>query len=388
MEMLRQCLRPAKEKLEYKRKTGVREGKYWTDNALTARVMKGAETVKILILGAGAIGTMLGVSLALSGRSVTFFDRSTVCEEIARRGLKLVVDGVEKRLRDVNTISEEELHMHEEPFDLAILSVKSYHSEAILKTLERKSFVSLLTIQNGVGNEEMLSTRFGPKQIFSGAITLPVAVHGLGEVEITNRKGGIGLAAVHEGDSYNDLGTLFRRAGFCVELYRSYRALKWSKLLLNTVGNALSAIMDIPPSGIFYNRQLTKIEKLAFMEALAVMKARKIEVVDLPGYPVKALSTIFSLFPPTLIEMIMTAKVGKARGSKKPSLALDLASQSPFSEVEMLNGAVVREGNRLNIPVPVNAMLYETLTAMVKGEIPHDSMKENIDALMKKAGLR
>jgi len=350
--------------------------------------MKGEETVKILILGAGAIGTMLGVSLAVSGRSVTFFDRAAVCEEIARRGMKLVIDGVERRLSDVNTISEEELHMHGEPFDLAIISVKAYHSDAILNTLERKSFVSLLTIQNGVGNEEMLSTRFGPKQIFSGAITLPVAVHGLGEVEITNRKGGIGLAAVHQGDSCNELGSLFSRAGFCVELYRSYRAMKWSKLLLNMVGNALSAITDIPPSGIFYNRQLTKIEKLAFMEALAVMKAQKIDVVDLPGYPVKALSMLFSLFPPTLIEMIMTARVGKARGTKKPSLALDLASGSPYSEVEMLNGAVVREGNRLNIPVPVNAMLYETLTAMVKGGIPCDSMKENIDALIKKAGLR
>ncbi len=350
--------------------------------------MKGAETVKILILGAGAIGTMLGVSLAISGRSVTFFDRSTVREEIARKGLKLVVDGIEKSLRNVKTISEEELRRHEEPFDLAVLSVKAYHSEAILNVLERKSFVSLLTIQNGVGNEEMLAARFGSRQIFSGAITLPVAVNGLGEVEITNRKGGIGIAAVHKSDSCNEIGSLFRRAGFCVELYRSYRELKWSKLLLNMVGNALSAILDMPPARIFYDRQLTKLEKFAFMEALAVMKALKLEVVDLPGYPVRALSMLFSLFPPTLIEMIITARVGKARGSKMPSLALDLSSQSQSSEVEVLNGAVVREGNRLNVPVPVNTILYETLKAMMKGEIPRDSMKGNINAMIEKAGLR
>jgi len=343
--------------------------------------------VKILILGAGAIGTMLGVSLALSGRSVAFYDRPEVCGEISARGLKLVVNGVEKELRNAGTISEEGLREIEEPFDLAILSVKAYHSDAILGMLDRKSFVSLLTIQNGVGNEEKLVKRFGPKQIFSGAITLPVAVRAPGVVEITNQKGGIGISAVHEGDSCNEIGSLFRRAGFSVELYLDYRELKWSKLLLNMVGNALSAILDVSPAGIFYDRQLTKIEKLAFMEALAVMKAQKLDVVNLPGYPVKALATMFSQLPPTLIEMIMTAKAGKARGSKKPSLAIDLLSQSQFSEVEVLNGAVAREGKRLNIPVPVNEALYEILTAMVNGEIAGDSMKGNADAIMRKAGL-
>jgi 2-dehydropantoate 2-reductase len=104
-------------------------------------------------------------------------------------------------------------------------------------------------------------------------------------------------------------------------------------------------------------------------ECLAVMEAQKFEVVDLPGTPVRALAFATTL-PLWLSRLLLSRAAGAGRGAKMPSFHIDLHSGRGKSEVEYLHGAVVRAGEKFNVPTPVNKILTATLIALTNKEIP------------------
>jgi len=341
-------------------------------------------SLNILILGAGAIGTMLGVHLIRAYEDVTFTDRPEVLEKLAKEGATLRSMDKEHHIEHIKTIGSKELSISSTCYDLVIMAVKAYHVGDVCTLIKRESFKNLLIIQNGVGNEEIVAGRFGPQGLVSAAITLPVARATDGAVEVTNPRGGIALAPVNSGESIASIEGLFRRSGFEVKSCKNYREMKWSKLLLNMIGNAASALLDMSPSEIFSDRKLTGLEKRAFIEGLEVMKALKLKPVDLPGYPVRLIATLFRLSPPTLLEIIMTTSGSGSRGDKMPSLHIVLTAGSSLSEIEVLNGAIAQHALKLGIDTPVNIFLYETLEGIVNGHIPRDTFKKNPEKLLNK----
>jgi len=106
-------------------------------------------------------------------------------------------------------------------------------------------------------------------------------------------------------------------------------------------------------------------------ECLAVMKAQGLDVVDLPGTPVRALAFVSKL-PVWFSRLFLARAAGSGRGAKMPSFHIDLHSGRGKSEVEYLHGAVVREGKKRGISTPVNELLTNTLLALTNGEIPLD----------------
>jgi 2-dehydropantoate 2-reductase len=118
-------------------------------------------------------------------------------------------------------------------------------------------------------------------------------------------------------------------------------------------------------------------------ECLAVMKAQNIEVVDLPGTPVRALAFATRL-PLWLSKPFVARAAGAGRGAKMPSFHIDLHNGRGKSEVEHLHGAVVRAGQMCNIPTPVNALLTETLVALTNQEIPLEEFAHKPQKLLGK----
>jgi 2-dehydropantoate 2-reductase len=119
-------------------------------------------------------------------------------------------------------------------------------------------------------------------------------------------------------------------------------------------------------------------------EAVAVMRALGVHVVDLPGVPVRAL-VLGAKLPSFLAQPLMKNGVGGGRGGKMPSFHIDLYSGRGRSEVEWLNGAVARYGQKVGIKTPVNKTLTETLLSLTHGDIPletFDSQPEKLLALM------
>ena len=345
--------------------------------------------MRVLIIGAGAIGSLVGGKLALAGHQVTLVGRPAYAEAVYRRGLRLTEADATAVVRQaaVHT-SLAEAFARGQQYDLACLTVKSYDTDTAADELAAVPSAPppLLTFQNGVGNEEKLAERFGAAGVLSGTITAPVEVLEPGAVAVA-RAGSIGLAAVQPGGSLAGADTALQEAGFQVTLYDDYRALKWSKLLMNMMSNGTSAILDWPPAQVFGDRRLCGLEMQALREGLAVMRAQRIRLVRVGSYPVPLIAPLLSRLPVALLQPLLSRFVGGARGGKMPSLHMDLSRGKGRSEVEVLNGAIVRAGASFNVRVPVNWALHRLLLGLTRGELAWDDFRGRPQRLLAEAGL-
>jgi 2-dehydropantoate 2-reductase len=352
--------------------------------------------VRLLIVGAGAIGSLVGSKLAIAGHDVTLVGRPGYAEVVREHGLGLEEAGQRSYVRNVQAVTHV-TQVDAEFFDLIVFTMKAYDTAvaaAQVQPLARQS-IPILVMQNGVGGEESVAQVLGEATIFSAVITLVVEVLGPGLVRLATTRGGIGLAPTVRSDpskstpgySLDSLAEAFQGTGFKVAVYPDHRAMKWSKLLLNILGNASPAILGMSPDLVFAQRRLFNLERTAFCEAMAVMRTLDLRPVSLPGYPVPLLAwTIYSL-PAWLLRPVFQRIIVRSRGGKIPSLYLDMARQRKNSEVEFLNGAVVRQARELGVEVPVNEALFDTLMGIVRGEIPWENHRGQSGRLLAAAGL-
>ena len=240
--------------------------------------------------------------------------------------------------------------------DLAIVAVKAYDTDAAIATLQRALADSpdctILTPQNGVGNEELLAAAFGADRIVSGALTIPVERLPDGSIVAANR-GGLGIAPVG-GVAHNWLVAAFARTPIPVTVLADYRSMKWSKLALNVIANASCAILAVLPGRLVRLEGMFALELRAIREARAVITALGLAAVDLPRYPVRALFGLVSM-PDPVARMFLARRIAGARGLKPPSLLLDVRAGKGRTEVDALSGAIAAAGARLGVAAPVNA---------------------------------
>jgi 2-dehydropantoate 2-reductase len=145
--------------------------------------------------------------------------------------------------------------------------------------------------------------------------------------------------------------------------------MKWSKLLTNLQVNATSAILNWGPAEVLRNPISYQIEVMQLQEAVAVMEKMGLKIVNLPGTPVKLLVKAITRLPEDLGRFMVGIPLSKARGSKMPSLHIDLHSGRGKSEVDFLNGAIVKYGNTQGVNTPVNMVLTKVLTQLTDGSI-------------------
>ncbi|KAA3648737.1 MAG: 2-dehydropantoate 2-reductase [Chloroflexi bacterium] len=327
--------------------------------------------LKILVYGAGAIGTYVGGSLALNGHEVTFQEIPQAAEYLRENGFRLNIDGQTKTIIGSSITASVKESLEQGPFDVCVFALKSYDTEAALKQIAPHStdFPPILCLQNGVENEAAITEVLGPDKVIAGTVTSALGKPGPGEVTL-ERLRGVGIATNHP--LSRKLAEAFNEAGLNAQLFRNAAAMKWSKLLTNLLANASSAILDMPPGEIFANPSLYKLEIMQLREALAVMRAQNIPVVDLPGTPVRALAFAARSLPLGISRPLLTRAVGRGRGAKMPSFHIDLHSGRGKSEVGWLNGVVAGIGKELSIKTPVNQLLAETLSQLTSGQMPLD----------------
>ncbi len=339
----------------------------------------------VLCYGAGAIGSLIGGRLALSGTEVTLLARMRHVASIRTWGL--VLDTPQGRVSCKQADSITSLDDLSRPPDLVILTVKAYQTAEALDALRGllRNGVPILSIQNGVGNEEAIAAVAGSDRTYAGAITISATVPRPGMVRQNTAGGGIALAPVGGDRALAGLVALFRQARFRTTVQREYRAMKWSKLLLNIIANASSAILDLPPRVIVGDPRLFHLEREAFREAGRVMKGLGLRSVPLPGYPVPLLQAAMGV-PESVARPLLERRISGGRGEKMPSLWEDLERGRSQSEVEVLNGAVAREGSRLGIPTPVNTLLTDVLLDLASGRRARSDFRRKPDALLTLAG--
>jgi 2-dehydropantoate 2-reductase len=340
--------------------------------------------VNILIFGAGAIGGLVGGRLALAGHRVCLVARPAVIEAVAQHGLRLALPASrgEQTVRDIGLAESASAAW---AFDLVILTVKSYDTASAIAALQAIPRTPILSLQNGVGNEEALAAAFGPEGVIAGTITIPVSTPTPGRIVQERARGGIGLAGLTPQADLDPWAEVLGQAGFRVVTYRDYRAMKWSKLLLNLIANASVAILGCAPGAIFTDPRLFRLERAMLRETLAVMDAIGLRVVAQPGYATDWLAWAIRALPAWLLRPLLQPLVAGGRGAKPPSLALGMARGR--SEVGWLNGAVVRYGQQAGVPTPVNAALTEALEGIVSGRVDAALYRRDPERLLREAGL-
>jgi 2-dehydropantoate 2-reductase len=296
--------------------------------------------MNVYVVGAGAVGSFLGERLRAIGNDVVYAPRDPGAVEP----------------RDV---------------DLAIVATKSFDTPGAIATLRRAlrdpAKTTIVTPQNGVGNEELLAAAFGADRILACALTVPVGIGDDGQPVAAN-SGGIAFAPVDPVSAHNWVLAAFGATGLKIAAVADYRSLKWSKLALNIVANAACAILNVLPERLVQFSDVYTLEICAIREVRDVMRARGIAAIDLPRYPVRALFAVASL-PVPVAKALLAQRVAGARGRKPPSLLLDLRAAKHRTEAGVLSGAVASAARELGIAAPVNAA-YARLVSDI-AEMPH-----------------
>lgn len=328
--------------------------------------------MRILIIGAGAIGCFFAARLAASGQQVTVAERPPFADPIRARGIRLLEpDG--RELTPAVEIADglTAALAAGRAYDLAFVAVKAYHTASVaaeLGALMSAPF-PVMTVQNGVGNEETLARHLPGVPILAAALTTPIEVLGPGHVKVARPSFRLGLAPGPGDGDPRPWAAIFTAAGFRTQVFSEHRGLKWTKLLMNLLANAQSAILGYTPAQIFADRALGDLEVRAWREALAVMQAQRIRPVYFGGYPLPLIAPLARRAPVALLRPLMGRVIGGGRGSKMPSLYFDLYPQPrPPSEIGWLNGAVVVQGAAVGVPTPVNTVFTQVLQALLAGE--------------------
>jgi 2-dehydropantoate 2-reductase len=328
--------------------------------------------MKVLVYGAGAVGSYLGAMLANHNHDVTLVVRPQAAQTIGKSGLRLSRPEHPDRSASVRVVTSVRQAFLEDSYDIIMLAMKSYDVAEALNPLiafAPTPFPRLLTLQNGIGIEEMVSNEIEDVELIAGSLTTPVRRQTPDHIVVERDDRGLALAPTRKRQDVRPWVNMFNEAGVSCERIGNHRSMKWSKALLNMIGNASSAIINRHPRAVYDYGPTYRLEMEMLEEALTVMGRLKLKVVDLPGTPATRLAFAVRRLPNMLVKPVLTRIVADGRGNKMPSFHMDLSAGRKESEVIYHNGAVAAAGEELGIATPVNAALSKTLVKMARGEI-------------------
>lgn len=295
-----------------------------------------------LIVGPGAMGCLFASRLSRAGYDVTLLDYIRErAEKISRQGI--MVEGVTGKYTVNVPVVVGEVGPHP---DYAMICVKAINTkeagEAIEPWLHPKTVVA--TLQNGIGNIETLTEIFGKERVLGGVTSEGATVLGWGKI----RHSGQGPTIFGpEGGPESPLERLvsaFNKAGFKTESTANVEGLVWGKLIINAGINALTAITRLKNGRLPGLKGARLVMEEAVKEAVDVAKAKKIQI---PYHD--PLGRVLGVCHDT--------------AGNISSMLQDVLNKK-VTEVDFINGAIVREGEALGIPTPVNRILTSLVQAI------------------------
>jgi 2-dehydropantoate 2-reductase len=310
----------------------------------------------------------MAARLRIGGHDVVLLGRPDSVAELRADGITLRV-GIDEWPVSVAAASDPTDASLRESFELAIVAVKSYSTSEAIESLRavpgcRES--TILTLQNGLGNEEALAGAFGADRIAAGALT--TAAERTGRATVTaSDKGGLSFAPVGSAP-HNWLIAAMENTGLETRAAGDWRGLKWSKLCINLLANGVCAALDWTPAQVYADKSAFDVERASLIEAVTVMRRLGIAPVGLIGFPVPVLVAAIRSLSATLLRAVLSRRVVTARGDKLPSL-LDLRAGKKLTEVDDLNGAVVARAGDAGVLTPANAAIARIVDGIASGTI-------------------
>ncbi|MGO3741216.1 ketopantoate reductase family protein [Kerstersia sp.] len=302
--------------------------------------------MKICVLGAGALGSVIGGALARAGEEVWLLSRSAAhVEAVRREGLRMH-EGA--RCDTVAGIHATSLAAEVGVVDVLIVLVKSFDTVAALQAAACVvgPETVVMSLQNGLGHEEVLARLVGREKVIAGKTYVGGVMLAPGEVQagIAGKETLIGELDGSSSGRVTALAGAFNRAGLATTASRNIMAVIWDKLLINVATGAVSGITRLPYGQLYAVPEIEAIAIEAVSEAMDVARAQGLRLS---------------------IENARQAWLMAAEGlgaEFKTSMLQSLEKHSR-TEIDYVNGAVVRLGQALGLDTPVN----RTLVACIKG---------------------
>ncbi len=296
--------------------------------------------MRIVVVGAGALGGLVGAQLTAAGQDVTFVEINEARARLLNESGLYLSEGTKDEVCIPVRVASSAAGLP--VADLVFVSVKSYQTEealrAALPVIGPRTYV--LSMQNGIGNTEAMAAIIEPRQVLSG-ITYHSIQH-TGPNRLRYRPGIHPIQiAPYDGrpsPALEQVAAVFRAAGLETEVAAQIDDVIWQKLVHNAVVNPVSALTGLTCREMLDDPDLQAFMRELCLEIVAVMKARGVPIVN-PDDP----------YAPVIESQ-------KALGKNRPSMWQDLA-RACRTEVDAINGAVVREAERLGLDAPQNRSL-------------------------------
>jgi 2-dehydropantoate 2-reductase len=311
-------------------------------NNPTATTTSAGPRLNVAVMGAGAVGCYYGGMLARAGHAITLIARPQHVAAVHAQGLRMDTQQFDERVPLAASTEPDAVAGAQ----LVLFCVKSTDTEAAgaLIRAHLRPDALVLCLQNGVDNAERLRGVLPQHTVAAAVVYVATEMAGPGHVKHHGR----GELVIEPSAQSEAVARALIAAGVPTEISPNVRGALWAKLILNCAYNALSAIAQVPYGRLVQAPGVTAVMHNVVDECLAVAHA---EGVQVPGDVDAAVRRIAETMPNQL-----------------SSTAQDLARGKP-SEIDHLNGLVVRRGEALGIPTPANRVLH-TLVKLVERERP------------------
>lgn len=295
--------------------------------------------MKIAIIGAGAMGCLYGGKLSQSKENQVYLLDiwKEHIDAINKNGLIIEEDGEALIFRDVKaSVNSSEIG----EADLAIVFVKSTMTKTAVHEAQEifGEETLVLTLQNGLGNIDLLGEEVGLLNVIGGTTAHGAYMKGPGQI----CHGGFGKTIIGELSGtktkrIEEIADTFKAVGLETEISANILGLIWDKLIVNVGINSLTAITGLHNGELLDYPELLDIMKLATDEAVAVAKSKNIQLSDYDPY-------------------VHTLEICKNTANNKSSMLQDIINKRR-TEIDMINGGILREGENQGISTPVNRVL-------------------------------
>ncbi|MDB5742467.1 MAG: ketopantoate reductase [Polaromonas sp.] len=305
--------------------------------------------MKICVLGAGALGCAIGGVLTEAGNEVWLLNRGQVhVDAMNKCGLVMRENGIDRAVRVRATTDCQEIARSTGPVELIIVLVKSFHTRAAIEaalSIVGKG-TSVMSLQNGLGHEDTLAEVVGPQKVLAGKTYAGGVMLAPGHIIVGTRdkQTHIGELDGSITDRVRRIADTFNQAGLATAVSPNITGTMWDKLLINVATGAMSGITGLNYGQLYQVPEIEACALAAVAEAMAVAKASSIALsISDPRQPwVMAAAGLPPEFKASMLQSLQKGSV---------------------TEIDYINGAVVRQGAKVGVPTPVN----QTLIACIKG---------------------
>jgi len=298
------------------------------------------EEEHVLIVGTGAMACLFAARLAPHVQVTMLGTWEAGLDALQDQGVRLIeLDGSEVNYPVEVGFDPEQFP----PIHSALVLVKSWQTTRAAEQLKRCLSPQgiALTLQNGLGNLEKIQKEVGPERVALGVTTMGATLLGPGHV----RLGGIGPTYIVHNDRLAPLEGMLHRAGFEMRTVEDLDRLIWGKLAINAGINPLTALLHVPNGELLKRPDARHLMVAAARETVSVATAKGI--------------TFVTEDPESQI-----IQVAWKTAQNHSSMFQDVLRGAP-TEIEVICGAIVKEGRQLHVPTPVNETLWRLVRALV-----------------------